>query len=332
MRINRRTALQSLTGFGLAAAGMTRSNAQGKFPSQPIKLIVPYPAGGPYDGIPRIVTQFIGDKYGWTFVIENRAGASGLTGILAAKQMAPDGHALVITTSSTHGSAPAINKGLRYDPYKDLDPIVLLGEAPMALLVRSELPVRSVSDLVDLLRKNPGKYNYASGGYASQHHLASSMMLYKSGLPQDIAAHVPFLGLAPAVSALVQGDVQFMFTTTGAVAQFIETGKLRALAVSSRTRSTRMPDIPAMSELGFPDFNIVPWCALAAPAGTPSDIRLQINGAVNAALQDPSVKSRIASLDYDVRGGTPEAYTKFFVSDIDQYTQLTSATGIHQKQ
>ena len=311
---------------------MTASRAQGKFPSQPIKLIVPYPAGGPYDGIPRVVTQFIGDKYAWTFVIENRAGASGLTGILAAKQMAPDGHALVITTSSTHGSAPAINKGLRYDPYKDLDPVILLGEAPMALLVRSELPVKSVSDLIDLLKKNPGKYNYASGGYASQHHLASSMMLYKSGLPQDIAAHVPFLGLAPAVGALVQGDVQFMFTTTGAVAQFIENGRLRPLAVSSRTRSNRMPDIPAMTELGFPDFNIVPWCGLAAPAGTPKEIRVQLNGAFNAALQDPSVKSRIAALDYDVRGGTPEAYTDFFVADIKQYTQLTSATGIHQKQ
>lgn len=332
MAISRRAALKSLTTIGMVAAGLAQPRAQGTFPSQPIKIIVPYPAGGPYDSIPRLITQFISDKYGWTFVIENRAGASGLTGILAVKQMAPDGHAIVVTTSSTHGSAPAINKSLRYDPYKDLDPIILLGEAPMALLVRSELPVKSVSDLIAFLKKYPGKYNYASGGYASQHHLASSMMLYRSGLPQDVAAHVPFLGLAPAVSALVQGDVQFMFTTTGAATQFIETGKLRPLAVSSRTRSSRMPDIPAMAELGFEDFNIVPWCALAAPSGTPKEILLQLNGAVNAALQDPTVKSRIALLDYDVRGGTPEAYTEFFVSDIKQYTQLTSAAGIHQRQ
>jgi tripartite-type tricarboxylate transporter receptor subunit TctC len=331
MTVSRRAALQSLSTFGLLAAGLSSARAQGKFPSQPIKIIVPYPAGGPYDGIPRLVAQFLGDKQGWTFVIENRAGASGLTGILAAKQMPPDGHTLVITTSSTHGSAPAINKALRYDPYKDLDPVILLGEAPMALLVRSELPVKTVQDLIELLRKNPGKYNYASGGYASQHHLASSMMLYKAGLPQDIAAHVPFLGLAPAVASLVAGDVQFMFTTTGAVAQFIETGKLRAIAVSSRSRSRRMPSIPAMSELGFGDFNIVPWCGVAAPSGTPKDILLLLNGAINAALNDQTVKSRIASLDYDVRGGSPEDYTKFFVADIKQYTQLTSATGIHQK-
>jgi len=326
MTVNRRTFLAGLA--GVASSTATFAQNELKFPTQNIKVIVPYPAGGPYDGIARVVGQFLTEKYGWQLTVENRAGASGITGILAAKQSPPDGHTVVVTTSSTHGSAPALNKDLRYDPFKDLDPIILLAEAPMALLVRKEMPVKSVAELIDLLRKNPGKYNYASGGYASQHHLAMSMMFLQAELPQNVAAHVPFQGLAPAVNALVAGDVQFMFTTTGAAAAFIESGALRPLAVSSLQRSPRLPKLPTMAESGFPGFQIVPWCGLAAPAGTPMAILDIWNRSVNEALRDKVTQQRITNQDYDVRGGTAAAYTEFFTNDIRQYIRLAQTAGL----
>lgn len=326
MKMSRRTVLAGLA----SPAGLQSTFAQNdpKFPTQNVKVIVPYPAGGPYDGIARVVGQFLTEKYGWQLTIENRAGASGITGILAAKQSTPDGHTVVVTTSSTHGSAPALNKVLRYDPIKDLDPIILLAEAPMALLVGKELPVKSVPELIALLRKNPGKYNYASGGYASQHHLATSMMFWQAELPQNVAAHVPFQGLAPAVNALVAGDVEFMFTTTGAATAFMENGVLRPLAVSSLQRSTRLPNLPTMAESGFPGFQIVPWCGLAAPASTPVAILDLWNKAANEALDDKATKQRITNQDYDVRGGTPGEYTEFFTGDIRQYTRLVQNAGL----
>ena len=327
MAITRRSVLSALGAGVLIDPINTSTLAQQTFPSQPIKIVVPYPPGGPFDGVPRVLAKYISDKYGWNIVIENRAGASGLTGILAAKQMAPDGHTLVITTSSTHGSAPAVTKELRYDPFKDLDPVILLADAPMALLVRADIPAHSVAGLIDLLRRNHGKYNYSSGGFASQHHLATAMMFLRAGLPQEAAGHVPFLGLAPALMALVAGDVQFMFTTTGAAMQFVETGVLRPIALSSRARSERLPNVPTMSESGFPDFHIVPWCGIAAPAGTPLEIRLRLNTVINEAMQLKDVKEKIYTLDYDVKGGTLDDYTAFFTKDINQYTKLIKDAG-----
>jgi len=217
---------------------------------------------------------------------------------------------------------------LRYDPFKDLDPVILLAEAPLALLVRSEIPARSVSQFLELLRGNIGKYNYSTGGVASQHHLATAMMFFRAGFQQDIAGHVPFLGLAPALMALVAGDVQFMFTTTGAAMQFVETGALRPLALSSRNRSDRLSNVPTMAESGFPDFHIVPWCGVATPSGTPIDIRLRWNKVLNEMLQLNEVKAKIYALDYDAKGGSSENYTDFFTEDINQYTKLIKDAGL----
>ena len=257
MTKTRRTILK-LLGAG-AVVGPARVVAQQGYPSRPVKIIVPYPAGGPYDGIPRIVSQYLSERHGWSVVIENRAGASGLTGVMAAKQSAPDGYTLVVTTSSTHGSAPALKSSLPYDPWKDLAPVTLLADAFLVALVRKDVPVTSIGELVSLIRAKPGELNYASGGYASQHHLASAMMLQQSGLKQDDAKHVPFTGLAPALYALIGGNVDFMITTTGAAAQYIDRGDLRALAVTSPKRSPRFPDVPTMAESGFPGFQVLAW-------------------------------------------------------------------------
>lgn len=322
MAFTRRKVLQS---GALAAALPARAQA---YPSKPVKLIVPYPPGGPYDAIPRIVAQYAAEKHGWQVVVENRAGASGLVGVMAAKASPPDGYTLVVTSSSTHGSAPALKSNLPYDPHKDLAPVTLFADAFLVALVRQELPAKTIAELVALIRAKPGTLNYASGGYASQHHLATAMMLQRSGLAQDAAKHVPFQGLAPALNALVAGHVEFMITSTGAATQFIEKGELRALAITAAQRSPRFPDVPTMAEQGFPGYQVFAWCGLAAPAGTPDAVIARWNAMANEAMADPGVARKIANQDYEPRGGTTAAYVEYFSKDIEQYRRLVEATGL----
>jgi tripartite-type tricarboxylate transporter receptor subunit TctC len=289
---------------------------------------VPYPAGGPYDGIPRLIAQRINAHQGWSIVIDNRTGATGLIGVMAAKQAPPDGHTLVVTTTSTHGSMPALKRNLAYDPVKDFAPIVLMADAALVLLVREELPVQSVAQLIAIMRDKPGQLNYSTGGYGSPHHLATMTLFHRAALPQNIAVHVPFAGLAPALMALLGGNVQFMITSTGAAAQHIASGKLRALATTSLKRSPRLPDVPTMAELGYANFEVAPWCGLEAPAGTSDAIVTRWNELTNEALRDPKLRDQIAALDYDIRGGTPADFADFLARDLSRYKKLAEDMGL----
>ena len=226
--------------------------------------------------------------------MDNRSGAVGTIGIMTAKQSAADGYTLVVVTSSTHGSTPALKRTLPYDPIKDFVPIALMGEATLVLLVREDLPVHSVADLIKMLREKPGQLNYSTGGYGSQHHLATVTLFQRAGLPQNAAVHVPFAGLAPALMSLIGGSVQFMTSSTGAATQHIASGKLRALATTGLQRSTRLPDVPTMAELGFPGFQVAAWCGLAAPAGTPDAVVTRWNELVNGPCATPRCASRSA--------------------------------------
>ncbi len=314
MRIDRRSALKLLTAPALI--GNLRalpSNAE-QYPAKPIRIIVPYPAGGPYDGIPRIIAQKISAQRGWPIVVDNRTGATGIIGVMAA--------------TSTHGSMPALKRNLSYDPVRDFSPIVLMADASLVLLVRDELPAHSVAQLIAMLHAKPGQLNYSTGGYGSPHHLATMTLFHRAGLPQNIAMHVPFAGLAPALMALLGGNVQFMITSTGAATQHIASGKLRSLAITSLKRSPRLPDVPTMAELGFPGFEVVAWCGLAAPAGTPDAVVARWNELVNGALRDPKVRDQISALDYEIRGGTASEFTEFLTLDISRYKKLAEDMGL----
>ncbi|HEY7663187.1 MAG TPA: tripartite tricarboxylate transporter substrate binding protein [Xanthobacteraceae bacterium] len=330
VRLTRRRAITILTAPALTAGLRTLSAgaAAEPYPVKPIRIIVPYPAGGPYDAIPRIIAQWIGAQQGWSLVIDNRPGATGIIGVMAAKQAAPDGHTLVVATTSTHGSMPALKRHLAYDAVTDFAPVVLLADATLVLLVRDELPVRSVAQLVEMLRSKPGQLNFSTGGYGSPHHLATMTLFHRAGLPQNAAVHVPFAGLAPALTALLSGNVQFMITSTGAATPHIASGKLRALATTSLERSPRLPDVPTMAELGYPGFHVVAWCGLAAPAQTPEAIVLRWSELANAALNDPALREQISKLDYDVRGGTPAAFARFLTLDIGRYKKLAEDMGL----
>jgi tripartite-type tricarboxylate transporter receptor subunit TctC len=298
------------------------------YPGKPVRIIVPYPAGGPYDGIPRLIAQWIGAQHGWSIVIDNRSGATGIIGVVAAKQAPADGHTLVVVTTSTHGSMPALKRNLAYDAVKDFAPIVLMADAALVLLVRDELPVRSVAQLVEMMREQPGRLNYSTGGYGSPHHLATMTLFYRAGLPQTVAVHVPFAGLAPALMALLSGNAQFMITSTGAATPHIASGKLRPLATTGLTRSPRLPEVPTMAELGYAGFEVLAWCGLAAPAGTPEPVVARWNELANAALRDPTLRAQISALDYEIRGGTPTEFADFMTLDISRYTRLAQDMGL----
>ena len=254
---------------------------------------MPYPPGGPYDVLPRIVAQWITAQHGWPVVVDNRTGATGVIGIMAAKQAAPDGHTLVVASTSTHGSMPALKRNLTFDPINDFAPVVLIADATLVLLVRDELPVRNVAELIALLRDKPGALTYSSGGFGSPQHLATVTMFQRAGLSRDIAVHLPFGGLGPALMALIAGNSQFMFVSTGLAMPHIASGKLRALANSSLKRPPRLPEVKTMAELGFADFEVMPWCGLAAPAGTPDAIR----GALERTHQRGAARSESAGAD-----------------------------------
>jgi tripartite-type tricarboxylate transporter receptor subunit TctC len=330
VHLNRRSAVRLLAAPMLIASlrAVGSGHAAESYPGKPIRIIVPYPAGGPYDGIPRVIAQWITARLGWSIVVENRTGATGIIGVMAAKQAAPDGHTLVVATTSTHGSMPALKRNLAYDARKDFAPVVLMADAPLVLLVRDELPAHSVAQLVQMMRGRPGQLNYSTGGYGSPHHLATMTLFHRAGLPQNIAVHVPFAGLAPALTALLGGNVQFMITSTGAATPHIASGKLRPLAITSLKRSPRLPDVPAMAELGYPGFEVLAWCGLATPAGTPNDIVTRWNELANDAMNDPKVRNQILTLDYDIRGGTANDFAQFLDLDMARYRKLAEDMGL----
>jgi tripartite-type tricarboxylate transporter receptor subunit TctC len=250
---------------------------------------------------------------------------------MAAKQAPPDGYTLVIPSSATHGSEPAFNHALPYDPYTDLAPIVLLAQGALVLLVGRQMPVNSVADLIALIRAKPGVLKFSSAGYLTQQHLATALMLQRASLPQESCIHVPYRGLVEAVRGLLAGEVDFMIVSTGSVKAYIANGDLHALAITSAERSAHLPNVPTFSEAAFPGYQLMAWCALAAPANTPQPILDRWNAAANEALKDDDVRAHIEKVDYDVCGGPAASYTAFFRHDIETYRRLAAATGLKEE-
>ncbi|MPZ56049.1 MAG: tripartite tricarboxylate transporter substrate binding protein [Rhizobiales bacterium] len=333
MSINRRSVLELISAFAALGGiqGLAPSAFAQQYPDRPVRIIVPFPPGGSLDGAPRIVSQFVNAKHGWTIIIDNRAGAAGQTGTVAGKNSAADGYTLIAINGVTHGSASAIKRDPGYDPVKDFAPIVLLGDAPLVMLVRSDIPARTVPEFIALLKKNPGKFNYGSGGFGTQHHLAVAMLLDQGGLPANIATHVPAKGLALAITDLLAGNVQFMISSVGPAWQHVAAGKLRALAVTSAKRLKRLPDLPTMVELGFRDFEILAWSGLAAPAGTPDATLARWNEIANEALAEADVRKQLAGYDLDARGGTRAEFAEFISRERARYLALGNNTGLLAK-
>ncbi|CAN7688481.1 tripartite tricarboxylate transporter substrate binding protein [Variovorax sp. LjRoot290] len=308
----------------LAAAGLAaaQQGAAG-YPNQPIKLMVPWPAGGGVDTTARMISEPIAQKLGQPIVIDNRGGAGGNIGTELAARMKPDGYNLLMGSISPNAVNIHLYSKLGFDPIKDFAPIVYVSNVPNILVVPASSPVKTAKELIEMARANPGKLNYGSGGVGSSQHLAA--VQFMSAAKINIV-HVPYKGTAPAEADLVAGHISLMLDTTTCL-PFIASGKMRALAVASKKRNPALPDVPTFDEVGLPGVYASSWYGLMAPAGTPRPVIDKLNAEANQVLQSVDMKRRMAEFGAEIGGGTPEEFGQFIVSEIKRYESIVKLSG-----
>ena len=287
----------------LAAAVLLAANAAvaDNYPSRPVRIIVPTPAGGPVDVMARLIANALPAQLGQNVFVENKPGAGNTIGSKLAAQADPDGYTLMVSAASGLIMSPMIIKNAGYDA-SSFAPVALIAETPQVLVINPALPFKSVADLVAYAKANPGKLNYSTGGIGTLPHLNAE--LFKSVSGADIV-HVPYKGGGPSLTGVVAGEVQMTFDTLATSLQLIHADKLRALAIVGPQRAPDLPDVPAMPEIGYPAVTSGAWTALLAPKGTPPEIVARLNAAVNAALKTDALKTALEKIGAQPRGGTP---------------------------
>jgi tripartite-type tricarboxylate transporter receptor subunit TctC len=295
------------------------------YPARPIKIIVPTPAGGPVDVIARLVGNYLSAALGQAVVVDNRPGAGNTIGSKEAAQAEPDGYTLLYSSASGLVLAPMLQKNAGYDPLTSYDPIALVAQSSTILVVHPSVPARSVQDLVAYAKANPGKVNFSSGGIGVLPHLIGEWFKSKAGI--DIV-HVPYRGGGPSINDLVGGQVQMTFEGTSVLLPLIDSGKLRALAVTSAKRLPQLPDVPTMTESGFPGFVSTSWTGLLAPAHTPREVIDKLNAQVNEGLKSAELKAALAKASNEPVGGTPQDFANMIKSDIDKWAPVVKALGL----
>ena len=304
--MERRTFILAATG-ALGVSHFSRASAQ-SLTGKSIRLIVPFPAGGPTDIVARPLAQLLGDALGASVIIDNRGGAGGSVGADAVAKAPPDGLTLLMATVGTHAINPSLYKKLPYDPVRDFTPVSLVAAAPVAIVVHPSLPADSIASLVALARRSPGKLTYGSAGNGTPGHLTGVMFRAATGI--DIQ-HVPYKGSAPAVTDLLGGQIQMMFDPLQSVLPHIQSGKLRALAVSSTTRSVVLPQLPAIADSGYPGFESTAWWGVYAPAGLPAPLLAQLAGEIEKVVQGANMRERLGPLGVTPRAITGTAFAEF---------------------
>ncbi|MDZ4075839.1 MAG: tripartite tricarboxylate transporter substrate binding protein [Hylemonella sp.] len=290
--------------LGLLAVGLSLSVSAQTWPAKPVRLVVPFPAGGATDILSRALSQELAKKLGQSIVVDNKPGAGGTIGALAAAQAPADGYTLLLTTSSTHSIGPAINPRMPYNAEADFTPIVYVASSPQVILVPMSSPAKTLREFIDYARKNPGRLNYASSGNGTISNLSTENFKSQSG---TFLVHIPYRGTGLSIADLISGKVDVLFDSVVSGMPHVRDGKLRALAVTSPKRSTLAPELPAVSEL-LPGFESVTWFGVYGPRGLSPEIVTRVNQAVNAALAEPELKERFARLGAETTGGTPQAF------------------------
>ncbi|WP_427313127.1 Bug family tripartite tricarboxylate transporter substrate binding protein [Cupriavidus sp. H39] len=300
-----------IVALGLAHVGLAQAQS---YPAKPIRLIVPFAAGGTTDIVARAVSDGLGRELGQPVVVENRGGGGGAIGADALAKSAPDGYTLGIATVSTMATNPATNPKNPYDPLKDFAPITNLVNVPNVLTVNPKVPAKTLKEFVAMLKANPGKYSYASAGKGSISHLDGE--LFKDITKTDMV-HIPYRGSGPALNDTLAGQVNAQFDNLPSSMPHIQAGKLRALAVAAPKRVEGLPDVPTFAEAGMKDMNNMAWYGLVAPAGTPAAIITRVHDAAVKALQDPNVKRRLADSGAYTDGNTPAQYAAQIKRELD---------------
>jgi tripartite-type tricarboxylate transporter receptor subunit TctC len=293
------------------------------YPKGPVHVIVPFPAGGGVDAAGRILAQKLSDSFGKTFVIENRGGANGNIGTEVAAKSASDGSTLLFTGAG-FVTNPSLYKSVPYDPVKDFDPISLMALGPNVLVVHPSLPVRSVAELIALAKAQPGKIGFAGSGSGSTPHLAGELFNVMAGVQM---IHIPYRGSGPAMIGLLAGEAPVMFLPAINAGPHVASGRLRALAVTSRERLAAMPELPTVAESGLPGYESSQWYGLLAPAGTRSEVLDLLNARVANIMQSSDMKARMTSDGLVPIGGSREQFAAHIKSEIAKWAKVISASG-----
>lgn len=316
---------------GVAALGAVqlgsfplRSSAA-TYPAGPVRVVIPFPAGGPTDLVGRIVSQQMGEVLKQSFVIDNRGGASGTIGADMVAKAAPNGQTLLINVSALVIN-PFLYTKLPHDPLKDFTPITGVASTPLQLIVSADLPVQSVSDLVRYVKARPSGCSFASSSNGTPSHLAGELFKMSTGIS---AVHAPYKGSAPALTDLIGGQVTFMFDSMPASLPMVKAGKLRALAVTGTRRARNLPDTPTLVESGFPEMTMTTWYGLWAPARTPAETVAIVQATAAKALAHPDVRARLADLSADPLGESSDKFAAFCQEEADRYAKIIKAAGIH---
>ena len=318
----------ALLACALASATLPAAHAQApaaSWPSKPIRWVVPFPPGGAMDAIARTLGEKAGKTLGQPFVIENKPGAGGNIGADFVAKQPGDGYTLMITSIGMATNKPLYGK-LSYDPIKDFAPVSLLAVVPNVLVTNATQPdVKTAKDVIAAARKTPGKLTYASAGNGTSIHLAGEVF---TSLAQVDMLHVPYKGSGPAVSDLLGGQVNYMFDSITSARPHIESGKLRALGLTTAKRSKSLPNVPTLAEAGLPGYEVSPWFAVFMPAATPKDIVAKVNSALLEAMKDPDVVKRFETIGAEPVGSTPEEMAQHLARESERWTKLIQERGI----
>jgi tripartite-type tricarboxylate transporter receptor subunit TctC len=295
------------------------------YPTRPIKLVVGFEPGGNTDTVARVVSQKLGERLGQQVIVENKVGAAGTIGTHDVARAAPDGYTLTMGTTTTHAIAPAAYAKLPYDPVGDFEPIALVASAPYLLVVPASFPAKDLKDFVAVVKANPGKYNYASAGQATTTHLVMATLASRAGLDM---VHIPFKGNGPATTAVLGGQVEFLFGALPPLLPHVAAGKLRALAISSGKRSGSLPDVPTVAEQGFPGFDMALWLGFFAPKGTPPAIIKRLEAELLQVAQSAELKDMLHKQGLEPYSVGASDLQRMLKTEIETYRTVFSAAKI----
>ena len=306
----------------LAFCGAATAQA---FPSKPIRVVIPFVAGGSSDIVGRAIGSKFQEFLGQPAVVENKPGANGAIAAEFVAKSDPDGHTILVGSIGVFSINSALFKDLRYNPLRDFAPITLAVTTPNVLITKPALAANSMKELVDYAKKNPGKLSYCSSGTGSSDHLTAELLNQVAGIS---AVHVPYKGGAACQTDIMGGQVDISFQNLGAVTNYIRGNRMKALAVTAKARNPQLPNVPTTAEGGYPDLVVTSWQAAAAPAKTPREIVAKLNDAAVKALRSPEVRERMSQIGFDVVAGTPEEFGRFMQEEVARWTKVVQRGGI----